>query len=266
MATFAVLASQAQPALAQSRQAQPSNGNWALADRFATDKLRPFVYSSSVAPNWINETDSLWYSWEDNTGTRFNLVVPKTRTKRPLFDHMRMAELLSEALKKPVEPNKLPITRLSFRKDGHTIRFSADSATRFDYDLNAGTLRKLAADERDPDEPPATQGRRGGGGGGFGRGGGRGDFRNYSPDSTAFAFARDHNLYIVEVGKPAKTNPDTVRISTDGVKDYSFGARDTTDTQQQDDEIEDENGGQGGRGGRGRDPRVRANVTWSPDS
>ncbi len=75
-------------------------------------------------------------------------------------------------------------------------------------------------------------------------------------------FARDHNLYFVD-----KANlKDTLKISTDGEKNHSFGFRDTTavdDSTQQDD-----GGGRGGRGGgaAARDPRVRANVVWSPDS
>jgi len=73
-----------------------------------------------------------------------------------------------------------------------------------------------------------------------------------------FVFARDHNLYLVEKGKT-----DTVKISTDGEKNRTFGFRDTTqvqDTTQQ----EDQGGGRGGAANR--DPRVRAQVTWSPDS
>ena len=38
-----------------------------------------------------------------------------------------------------------------------------------------------------------------------------------------FAFARDHNIYVVNVA-----SKDTVQLSKDGAKDYSFGARDTT--------------------------------------
>jgi dipeptidyl-peptidase-4 len=115
-------------------------------------------------------------------------------------------------------------------------------------------------------------GRAGGGGGGGGQfGGGRGgDFHNYSPDSSMFAFARDHNLFVVKVA-----TKDTIQLTKDGAKNYSFGARDTLQDQQQQ-QLQDEQqqqqqddvqqgGGQGG-GRANRDPRVRANVTWSPDS
>jgi hypothetical protein len=67
------------------------------------------------------------------------------------------------------------------------------------------------------------------------------------------------------------------KLTTDGAKYYSFGARDTLQERmqqeltrqqqatQQDDQQDDENGG-GRQGAVNRDPRVRANVIWSPDS
>ena len=97
--------------------------------------------------------------------------------------------------------------------------------------------------------------------------GGGNDFHNYSPDSSMFAFAREHNLYVVKVA-----TKDTIQLTRDGAKNYSFGARDTLqereqqELNQQQQQQDDQNGG-GDQGGTGsRDPRVRANVTWSPDS
>ena len=43
-----------------------------------------------------------------------------------------------------------------------------------------------------------------------------------------FAFAREHNLYLVKVA-----TKDTVQLTHDGVKYYSFGARDTLQERQQ---------------------------------
>src|SRR5581483_12416839 len=91
----------------------------------------------------------------------------------------------------------------------------------------------------------------GGGGGGGGRGGFGGDFRNFSPDSSMFAFARDHNLFVVKVA-----SKDTVQLTHDGVKNYSFGARDTLQEReqqelnlqgQQQNQTDDETGGGTGR-------------------
>ena len=83
-----------------------------------------------------------------------------------------------------------------------------------------------------------------------GRGAGAAEFRNFSPDSSMFAFARDFNLYVVKVA-----TKDTVQLSRDGAKYYSFGARDTLNerlqqeltrqgqNQNQDDNVDDGSGG-----------------------
>ncbi|MGD8277352.1 MAG: DPP IV N-terminal domain-containing protein, partial [Gemmatimonadota bacterium] len=203
------------PAAAQQRE---NRANWTLKERFSSDALRPIVNTQTVSPNWIEKTDSLWYYWKDGDGARFMLAQPKARTKAPLFDHAKLAAALSAEGGKPYDSKDLPFTRITFRDDLRGIRFLVDSI-RYEWDLGTQTLTNMGVVPRD--SIAILGGGRGGRGGGrrgfgFGRGG---DFHNYSPDSTAFAFARDHNLFVVEV-----ESGDTVQVSTDGVEDYSFGA------------------------------------------
>jgi dipeptidyl-peptidase 4 len=109
-------------------------------------------------------------------------------------------------------------------------------STRYQYDLGSNTLSSLGIIPRDTLRAERRQ-QGGFGGGGFGGFNQNRDFRNFSPDSTLFAFARDHNLYVVDVAAG-----DTVQVSTDGVEHYSFGARDTTRQQQQQQDDDDEEG------------------------
>lgn len=244
--------------------------NWELSNKFSTQALQRVIYSTTLQPRWIGKTDSLWYNWRNRAGAGFTLVYPPTKVKRPLFDHVKLAAALATAHQKPYEPNALPFTTLNFTRDHKAIRFTVDS-TRYEWNLAAETIRNMGRPLRGDSVPPdeerqeGQQGGRGGGGGGGGRAGGAGaaqDFRNFSPDSAAFVFAMNHNLYVVEVGKP-----DTLKITSDGARNYSFGFRDTATVQQQDNDDDDDQQGGGRQGGaRARDPRVRANVTWSPDS
>jgi dipeptidyl-peptidase 4 len=261
------------PALAQvpAQSVAAPKANWELANKFGTEALRRVTYSAAVQPRWMGKSDSLWYNWKDHNGSTFFLVVPPLKVKRPLFDHAKLAAALATAHRKPYDPNALPFTTLNFTKDHKRFRFTVDSgaaATRYEWDLTTETIKNIGkpvrADSLPPDEErEEVQGGGRGGGGGGGRGGAPNqDFRNFSPDSTVFVFARNHNLYLVE-----KSRGDTVQISTDGEKNRTFGFRDTT-LVQQDDQLQQQDDQQvGGRGGRGnRDPRVRAAVTWSPDS
>lgn len=252
-ALLAPIAAHAQNS-APSASATP-RANWTLAERFGQNGLRTALYTSAPNPRWLGVSDSMFYNWKDHTGARFYLVVPTTRTKRPLFDHIALAAKLSELHRRPYDPYNLPFTTINFTKDHKAFRFTVDSS-RYEWTLATEALKSLPRLRRD--SIPQDEERQVGFGGQGGAPGVQPDFRNFSPDSTAFAFARDHNLYVVEVA-----TKDTTKISTDGVKNYSFGFRDTTQNNEQ---QQDNQGDTTGGNARNRDPRVRANVVWSPDS
>ena len=248
-----------------------NTANWTLANRFAPAALRPIIYGGAVQPRWIGKTDSLWYNWRDENGTHFYLVVPGSTSKRPLFDRQKLAAQLAELARRPIDPNNLPFTNLTFLKSHRGFRFNVDT-TRYEWTLATQTLKSLGRPPRGG-TPPADEEReerRGdqGGGSAFPTGGNRNEFRNFSPDSTAFVFARDHNLYLVEVGKP-----DTIKVTSTGALDYSFGFRDTTVNRRQLDSLggggqqqQDQDEQNDDQTANAREMRVRPNVSWSPDS
>ena len=277
-------------------QDHANKANWELAGKFAPTALRSRIYTNSVNPHWLGQSDSLCYDWKDHNGSTFYLVVPTTKTKKPLFDQVKLASQLSDLSHRAHDPQNLPFTSIRFSTDRKTFTFNADSS-RWEWDVRAETLKQLGPVTAANTDGAAGRGGRGGrggvggvatppdtintcggnagggragaGGGGGQFGGGRGgDFRNYSPDSSMFAFARDHNLFLVKVA-----TKDTVQLSKDGVKNYSFGTRDTVQErqqqelqreQQQQDDSTQISGNESGR--INRDPRVRANVVWSQDS
>ncbi|HEY4306695.1 MAG TPA: DPP IV N-terminal domain-containing protein [Gemmatimonadaceae bacterium] len=287
-------------ALPLAAQDHSNKANWSLAEKFSPTNLRSKVFTATVTPRWLGQSDSLCYDWKDHTGSTFFLVVPTSKLKRPLFDQSKLAAQLSEQSHHAHDPQSLPFNSLTFAKDHKSFTFNADSS-KWEWQIAAETLKRLGpatpaptagggrggrgrggvgvgdslAVQADTANTCGAGGGRGGaqanGGGQGGRGGG-GDFRNFSPDSTRFAFARNHNLYVVTVA-----SGDTVQLTRDGVKNYSFGARDTVmerqqaelNRQQTQNNGDDEEGGQGGGNGRIQNPReqrVRAQVTWAPDS
>ena len=61
---------------ARAQDNRVTEGNYTQAEKYARNYLNQFVYSSSVTPGWIGETDFFWYQWRDRDGTHFNLVNP----------------------------------------------------------------------------------------------------------------------------------------------------------------------------------------------
>ena len=92
--------------------AQDTPANYKLAQKFSSDFINQFVHSTSVTPRWIGETDQFWYSFQTSDGNHYWLVDPEALTKAPLFDHERMAGLLSEEVRKPIDSTHLDLSRL----------------------------------------------------------------------------------------------------------------------------------------------------------
>lgn len=233
-----------------------NQANWALADRFSSEKLRPYLYGSTITPGWLRNQDKFWYSFRDQTGMKFYIVDCDKRKKEPLFDSNEMAAKLSEVLQKPYDAQTLPITTINFEDDGKSFTFRVGEQW-LRYILATKELYKIA--------PPPQQGAGGQTGGRFGGGGqgrqGQGqqqqdNYRNYSPDRRSYVYAQDHNLFFVEIIDGKESDP--IQLSKDGERYYSFGA--ATTGQQQRDEEQNEQETTGG------ERRVRANVTWSSDS
>ena len=266
-----------------------NKANWDLAEKFSATNLRSRVYTSAVNPRWLGQSDSLCYDWKDHTGSTFFLVVPTTKTKKPLFDQVKLAAQLSDLSHHAHDPQNLPFNSLTFSKDRKTFTFNADSS-RWEWDVATETLKRLG---------PATpaggaggrggRGGRGGGGGGDARrrrrptrrtpaaamaaaaagggGGGGGGGRRRPAAATSATTRRtaacspSRASTICIVVKVA--TKDTIQLTRDGAKNYSFGARDTLqerqqqelNDQQQQQQQDDENSGGGGGGRRRRQSR-----------
>ena len=301
-------------------QAPPGpKANWDLYEKFSTDALRGVTYSTTITPRWIGETDSMFYSWRDHTGEHWYLVNAAAKTKKPLFDHSKLAGQLSSLRNRATESYALneAFTAINITKDHKNLRFAVDTI-RYNWNMATETLTSMgrycgAADSlMIKDEEVETGGAGGGGGGGGGgrggagggaggvtcggaagrgaaaaagggrggggrgggarggAGGGRGGanaadaVRAWSPDSTAYVFAKNYNLFVVD-----KAKGDTIQVTKAGINKFSFaggggrggggGQQDTTQGQQ----VETQDSA---TTAASADRPSRPTITWSPDS
>src|SRR5262249_17941805 len=108
-------------AFTASAQDHANKANWELADKFSAANLRSHIYTTAVTPHWLGQSDSLCYDWKDHTGSTFFLVVPTSKTKKPLFDQAKLASQLSEQSHHAHDPQSLPFNTLTFAKDRKTF-------------------------------------------------------------------------------------------------------------------------------------------------
>ncbi|HOY21312.1 MAG TPA: S9 family peptidase, partial [Haliscomenobacter sp.] len=111
-------------AILGSAQNKPlTKANYDLAARFAASKVEKMVFSTSVSPHWLKESERFWYSYETSQGRTYYLVDPAKKLKKVLFDNVKMAADMSRLSKDPFDAQHLDITSLKFINKETAIRF-----------------------------------------------------------------------------------------------------------------------------------------------
>ncbi len=212
-------------------QGTENQGNYKLAKKYSSSFLKQFSYSTSVSPQWIGESNRFWYSYRTSAGTKYWLVDSDARTKTELFDHGKVAGAITEATEKAVDAKKISVSGIQFEKNGKTFKFNA-GGFQFEYHRTDHSVKKIGKAPRSRSrssgrgsrtnfenmtreeitkimrERNRDTERRGRGTGRGGRGTGESSTgeqsrrstanRSYTPDKSAYVYAKDHNLYYVE--------------------------------------------------------------------
>lgn len=189
------------------------------AEKFRGDNLTPKYGDLSVNASWIEESDIFWYSYKTPDGRNFYYVDAASRTKRLMFDSRYMAAELRKLTYRPYNELDLPLKEIEFdKKSTAKLTFVVDSI-RFRFDITTQKLEikdSIKKEDRKPNWP------------------------NYSSDSTWFAYAKNHNLYIMRANDKDSVE---IQLTEDGERYYSFASgRDSEDTI--------------------RNKKVRTNVRW----
>ena len=186
------------PAFAQPRAF--TSADYARAENFMGYNTAPLVYRAGVRPNWM-ENDRFWYRVTTAEGAEFIVVDPAAGTRRPAFDHARVAAALSSAVGSPLRRAPPAVHRdraPGGRQVGHLQRRGQNLEMRH---------RRRSC--------TALGSARASGGGRGGRGGGVN--QALSPDKKKTVFIRDYNLWV----RNNATRQET-QLTKDGVKDFGY--------------------------------------------
>jgi dipeptidyl aminopeptidase/acylaminoacyl peptidase len=184
--------------------------------------------------NWIGKTDRFWYRRSVKGGYEFMVADAETLTKKPAFDHERLAASLSTATGKKYSAITLPFMNFTFVDNEERIEFMAD-ASRWKCTLSDYRCEKLAPigpsfdrPDNPEEEPPseyandvvdgmvdlsvqAQQGTQGQAQFGPGRSQDQEPRAKTSPDGKWEAFIQNYNLFIRPKGQT-----ESVDLSFDG--------------------------------------------------
>lgn len=171
------------------------NANWSLASEWYPDKISERVFSRDVRPNWIGSTDRFWYRFESSSGIRYWIVDPREPSKLPLFDHGRLAVMISEATGTRQEPERLDLGAVEVDPTDLSVRFTVGEQ-RFELVPGGASLKPIEADPAPP------------------------EWCTPSPDGSTCVFARGHDLYSRSLGGDETIE---VRLTHDGVRGWGWG-------------------------------------------
>ncbi|MDQ6828698.1 MAG: S9 family peptidase [Gemmatimonadota bacterium] len=178
---------------AGSLEAQQMNAaTYARAERLLGVNARELVIDDAVQPRWMTG-ERFWFRNRNAVGYEFVVVDAATGSRRPLFDHVRLAAALSVVADTSYDAAKLPFRDVTLLDSGRTIRF-ATGKSRY-WACSILTYKCVG-----PDTVPSERAT-----------------EIKSPDGKWAAFTRDDNLWLRSVA-----TGERVQLTSDAEPDYGY--------------------------------------------
>ncbi len=107
------------------------------------------VFKSRIRPHWLSDNSRFWYRNDLAEGARrFILVNAETKTRKPAFDHERLAKALAKATEKEMQSDKLSVDGLDFDESGLELRLNAEGK-RWKCNLQNYEIQELPDEEQE---------------------------------------------------------------------------------------------------------------------
>jgi dipeptidyl aminopeptidase/acylaminoacyl peptidase len=172
--------------------AQGTLADYQRAEKFLPKNVEKMIFHTRVIPNWVKGTSSSWYKNDIREGKEFILVDAKKKSRKPAFNHQKLAKALSRLMKKEYQPYDLPFDSFQWAENGKAVTFSVDSQ-HIKCNLKTYKCEKIEEEKKGPSV-------------------------STSPGGQWTAFVRNYNLYIRSV----KTGEE-LQLTTDGTEKYAYG-------------------------------------------
>ena len=183
------------PGRAQEAPPTLSAEDYARAESQLGENMNPLVFNAAIEPEWLPDA-RFWYRNETPGGSEYVVVDPAAGTRRPAFDHERMANALSAVAGASATAAGLP--RGQFVMEAAAVLFAPDGQ---DFRGEGRAFRCRTIDYRCEElEGDPAQRRANYTAVYFGFAAmSRNSAGVVSPDGAREAFIRDHDLWVREM-------------------------------------------------------------------
>lgn len=229
--------------VANAQQKPITQSNYELPARHTPQRLKNMVFSTSVDPHFLKNSQQFWYAYQTSEGRNWYVVDPAKASKKLLFDPVKMAASITEIVLDPYDAKHLPIRNIRFNDAETGFYFdvvSSQDMTKDELDTfkQDQTILEIAPEEdKNPkrkvhklffdlasakvaEVPEYKQPK------------GTPSWANVSPDGETVLFTRDYDLYWMsaqDMEKAKKNEKDSTivehRITTDGEEFFAWGGR-----------------------------------------
>ena len=86
------------------------------AVRFLSENSRnKTLFNLYIQPNWFSDSTGVWYINQTPENKKYLKVSFPDQIKSDLFDHQKLATILTDSLATEIKANDLPITRIEYK-------------------------------------------------------------------------------------------------------------------------------------------------------
>ncbi len=151
------------------------------------------LFNAYINPHWFADSSGLWFAHHAPEKISYRKIEFSDLTISDLFDHNRLAQILSDSLGKEVDADSLPINSIEYKNPDELL--ISVKGTSYLLNTKSYTLKEAPEISKPNDD------------------------EQISPDEHWIAFSKDYNLYL----KSAKTG-ETKQLSSSGRKGYEYAS------------------------------------------
>ena len=172
------------------------------------EKFKDKVFYSGVNPQWIGKSNTFWYVSNTPEARVYTFVNALKKTKKPLFDHQKLAEALTKATDKKIDAAKLYLQNIK-AENRDTLYFEYEQK-QWSFVYKTAEL-KNEGPVRDRNRRPQRY---------WGTVDEEKESRQaQSPDKAFTAFVKDYNVVLKN-----NNTAEEIQLTTDGKADNYYSA------------------------------------------